>query len=347
MEKIIIDVGGLRSVSSVYFSTRKSLDNFNLAWRSGHQPSVVWDLRQIKAGKINVAAVAFLLALAHRVRQFTGRKQNVVIEWHPNLFTFLSDINFFSVSDSYDLFHWPFEIGGFESGKTNPNTKIISYDQLENVPTMDDIDGISHWKRIHRENYRSDIINSCEALFSVNDVNSPTKLPLIMSRTCAELVTNSLLWGDATPFIGLQRTKNRIFISVSDVGKGLRQSLSQKKVLDKAGNFDPNLASIALACIMNQNDFGLKRAISTVTELGGNISISSGNSEISWGRELWASYLHIVDSSGIIPALSLIKNSEIMEGSVSLEQREYGYFRLWPTSIRGTRVSFSIPIERY
>ncbi|RZQ86772.1 hypothetical protein [Vibrio vulnificus] len=343
MGNITIRVGGMQSVSSVYFSSRKSLDEFNYEWALGHQPSVTWDLSQLKPGKVNVAAVAFLLALAHRVRVFTGQRQKTVIEWHPNLFSFLFDINFFSVSDSYDLFDWPFEIGGFEGGKTNPNTKVLAFSQLERVPDMNDFEGIAKWKRVHRENYRSNIIHSCEALFSVNENSNPKNLPLIMSRNCAELVTNSLLWGDATPFIGLQRTRSNIFISVSDIGRGLRGSLMQKQLVTKQNNDD--LYAIALACTINKNDFGLKRAISTVVELGGNISISSGKCEISWGAELWNSFLCDIDNDGFEYAVQQLTSNSDNTIEMSHDKRVSGFRREWPSSIRGTRVSFSIPLE--
>lgn len=334
----------MQSVSSVYFSSRKSLDEFNQAWAHGHQPSITWDLRQLKPGRVNVASVSFLLALAHRIRLFTGRSQKVVIEWHPNLFSFLFDINFFSVADNYDLFDWPFEIGGFEGGKTNPNTKVLAFSQLEKVPDINSFEEVADWKRVHREKYRANIIHSCEALFSINENSTPKNLPLIMSRNCAELVTNSLLWGDATPFIGLQRTRNKIFISVSDIGRGLRNSLIQKGLLSRQNTDE--LYAIALACTINKNDFGLKRAISTVIDLGGNISISSGNCEINWGIELWREFLADVDTTGVEHAvLQLTSSSENATDTSSYDRKRNGFHRTWPSSIRGTRVSFSIPLE--
>ncbi len=341
MENITIRVGTMQSVSSVYFSSRKNLDEFNQAWAQGHQPNVTWDLRELKPGRVNVASVALLLALAQRIRLFTGRSQKVAIEWHPNLFGFLFDINFFSVSDSYDLFDWPFDIGGFEGGKTNPNTKILAFSQLEQVPDIKNFEGIADWKRIHREKYRANIIHSCEALFSINGSSTSKNLPLIMSRNCAELVINSLLWGDATPFIGLQRTRNKIFISVSDIGRGLRNSLIQKGRLPIKGSDD--LYATVLACIINKNDFGLKRAIGTVIDLGGNISISSGNCEINWGAELWREFLANVDNIGFEHAvLQLASNPK---NSTDDSSKMNGFRRTWPSSIRGTRISFSIPLE--
>ncbi|EGQ8671036.1 hypothetical protein ACPF3S_001333 [Vibrio cholerae] len=343
MGNITIRVGAMQSVASVYFSSRKSLDEFNSEWALGHQPSVTWDLSQLKPGRVNVAAVAFLLALAHRIRVFTGQRQKTVIEWHPNLFSFLFDINFFTVSDNYDLFEWPFEIGGFEGGKTNPNTKVLAFSQLETVPDIRDFEGIAKWKKVHRENYRSNIIHSCEALFSVNENANPKNLPLIMSRNCAELVTNSLLWGDATPFIGLQRTRSNIFISVSDIGRGLRGSLIQKQLVTKQSCDD--LYSIALACTINKNDFGLKRAIGTVVELGGNISISSGKCEINWGAELWRHFLTDIDNDGFEYAVQQLAIRSDDTTEASYDKKINGFRRAWPSSIRGTRVSFSIPLE--
>jgi len=349
MENILIDVGTLQSTSSVFYSTNTGLVEFTEKWSKGHQPSITWDLRNLRVGKVNVAAASFLLAIAHRVRSFTGRKQDILIEWHPKQFTFLYDINFFDLADDYDLFDWPFDIGGYDSGIINPNTKILAYDKLIETPDLNNIQEISEWKQLHREEYRSNIINRCEALFALKDNHRKRSLPLIMSRTCAELVTNSLLWGDSTSFVGLQRTTSRIYISVSDIGKGFKYSLSNKGILKKLNSsvdIESDLVSIIIGCVINENDFGLKRAISTVIELGGNITLSSSKGEVHFGANMWERFIFDIQNCDMEIAINNMISDFFINGKLAIEDREAGYLRSFTSSIRGTRISFTIPLSK-
>jgi len=344
-----INVGALRSPSAFYFSTRRGLEEFNNGWRNGLQPSVCWDVRQLSIGKVNVGAVAFFLSVAHRVRAFTGRKQKILIDWHPKQFSLLSDIGFFDLADEHDLFDWPFDIGGFDTGKINPNTKILSFEKLYDSPDFSDNNAISEWKQAHREQYRSKIVNKCESLFFASNSSLNRNLPLVMSRTCAELVTNSLLWGDSTSFISLQRTRTKIFINVCDIGRGFKFSLNQKKAfdgLDLPDGLNNDLAAIGLGCVINENDFGLKRAISTVLELNGDITISSCNGEVHWAKPIWADFLSDISNYDIRNALMNL-SKQVMPFNVQ-NKSEYninGFVRDLPSSIRGTRISFHIPLD--
>lgn len=345
METLRISSGKLSSIPSVYQATVHELSEFNNAWRRGDLPTIEWDLTEIRTGHINVAAASFFLAIAHRIRQFTGKRQPVRIEWHPKIFSFLEDINFFKVANEYDLFEWPFEIGGYEDGVINPNTKILAYEKLSQRPDQNSKDDLSKWKKKHREYYRTNIIDKCEALFSSDDdFGRNSNYPLIISRTCAEIAVNSLLWGESAAFLGLQRTRNMIFISVSDVGLGFRSSFAQKNEHTsflKDSTIDLDIASLALGSVINENDFGLKRAISTIIELNGNISLSSGKGEIQWGNDLWKDYLYQIDNHGLYKAINTLPKP-IFKSSRELKQT--GYSRSWKDSIRGSRISFSIPL---
>ncbi len=346
---IQIDVGSLRSPTGVYFSTRKGLEAFNQEWYRGHQPSVCWNLQQLSAGKINVAAAAFFLALANRMRSVSGRRQKILLEWHPKQFTFLSDIGFFDTAEKYDLFEWPYEIGGFESGIINPNTRIMSFDKLLETPNYNNIEEVAYWKKIHREKYRANIINKCEPLFTSTDFsNNMRKLPLILSRTCAELVTNSLLWGNSSAFVGFQRTRSHIFISINDIGKGFRYSLHIKNVLSNYKDYidiDSDIHAIAIGCMLNENELGLKRAISTILDLNGDITISSNTGEAHWGKELWQSFKNNFEAENTSEAIVQLTNSELNSKPDDMKQAyKHGFTRKWPSSVRGTRIAFSIPV---
>lgn len=345
MELLKISAGRLNSIPAVYQATVHKLSEFNDAWRKGNLPSIEWDLTEIRTGQINVAAASFFLAIAHRIRQYTGRSQSVRVEWHPKTFSFLEDINFFRVADEYDLFDWPYEIGGYEDGLINPNTKILAYEKLSERPNLENRSDLSNWKKVHREYYRKNIIDKCEALFTSSDeFGRNSNYPLVISRTCAEIAVNSLLWGESAAFIGLQRTRNMIFISVCDIGLGFKSSFIKKNEhvsFLKETELDPDIVSLALGAVVNQNDFGIKRAISTIIELGGNISLSSGKGEIHWGRELWTRYLNGTENHGVYQGINELPKPVF---KTDRDLKYNGYCRKWKDSIRGTRISFSIPL---
>lgn len=344
-QEIYINIGGLEGIASVYKNSSKGLHEFNVRWKRGEQSLICWDIRSLRNKEMSISAISFFLAIAHRVRQFTGCPQPVLIDWNPNVLDFLADVGFFKIANSYDLFEWPYEIGGHDIGKTNPNTKLLSYNQLSQAPEISDAHQLSEWKRIHRENYREDIIHKCESLFTQKDQKIfGVNLALAMSRTCAEIAINSLLWGQSAAFLGIQRSGKRITISISDIGIGLESSLVSKGVyLNLLDNDNSDITSIALCSVINENSFGLKRAVSTVIHLGGSISIASNSGEILWRESLWKEFVECFDAKGAENAL-LILPKPIHKAEYS--DKEKGYIRKWNNSIRGTRVSFSIPINQ-
>jgi len=343
-QEIYISIGGLESVASVYKHTSKGLQEFNDRWRNGEKPIIRWDFRSLKHKGISISALAFFIAIAHRVRHFIGYSQPVFIDWNPRILSFLYDIDFFKVANSHDLFEWPYEIGGFDTGKINPNTKLLSYNQLSELPNIKDNIQLSNWKRLHRESYRHDIINKCESLFIQKDEHTlGPNLALVMSRTCAEIAINSLLWGQSAAFLGIQRSNRRITISISDIGVGLKSSLISKNLyINSLNNEQSDIIAIALCSVINENDFGLKRAISTVINLGGSISIASNSGEILWCNSLWSEVVNCFDGNNAESLISQLPKSIYKAMPID---REKGYVRKWSNSIRGTRISFSIPIN--
>jgi len=342
--EIVINIGGLEGIPSVYKCTSKGLQEFNESWKSGELSSICWDLRSLKNKKLNMTAISFFLAIANRVRQFVGCAQKVLINWNPQVLGFLVEIGFFEVANLYDLFEWPYEIGGYEVGRINPNTKLLSYDSLSLLPDVEDTHQLSDWKKIHRENYRKDIISKCEALFMQKDEKRfGTSLALVMSRTCAEISINSLLWGHSAAFLGLQRSRKNITISISDIGVGFKSSLLSRSLHESLLNdTNSDINSVIIGSVLNENDFGLKRAIATVIEFGGSISIASNSGEILWGETLWKNFIECFNDKGIEFAISTLPTPIY---KAEYKDKKNGYIRKWKDSIRGARVSFNIPIN--
>lgn len=346
---ITINVGDLSGISSVFGRTKEGLAQFNQLWKQGQVPVVTWDLRELRTGKINVGATSFFLALAQRVRSYSNHPLPILIDWHPKKLGFLFDIGFFEIAYKYDLFKWPYAIGGFEGGTTNPNTLLTAFDELSPSPNFEHAELISNWKREHREAYRGYLIELCESLFKKSDRENfgfSNELPLIISRTCSELVTNSLLWGGNTAFVGLQRTSKGILISVSDIGIGMRLSLYRKDIKREliSESKYADLNAMLICSTINEKDFGLKRAISSVVDIGGNITIISNSSEIRWSQYNWQRFNNEIRDSGINNAVMNFNMSNT--GNASFSGIKDGYSKKWDSPIRGTRITFYIPTMR-
>jgi len=63
--KILINVGSLDSLASVYSNVSSGLNEFNQAWKKGQgaDAEVTWDLRDIRNGGISIDAIAFFWRL--------------------------------------------------------------------------------------------------------------------------------------------------------------------------------------------------------------------------------------------------------------------------------------------
>lgn len=339
MEFYKINVGTLQGMGSVYMAISPSLQKFNQLWISGKRPEIEWDMTSVRPGKINVSALAFFLAVADRVSKFTGKPHRVIIDWNPTVFEFLDNIGFFDVADRFKLFEWDYPLGGYDPGNQNPSNRIIGYQKIAEIPDITNKVEVSKWKKIHREAYRDNIVRQCIPLFEGAGLSEG--LPLLISRSSSEIATNSLLWGRSAAFLGMQRTKNIIFISISDVGIGCKKSLEEKNNSDGSINLN-DLSSLVLASFINEEEYGLRRVISSIMDLNGSISLSSGGGEICWRPKIWKDCLDTFNSFGLIKAISQVNNLANLN---DVQSKNNGYARNWNTAIRGTRISFSIPLK--
>lgn len=338
-KKVIINVGNMSSMSSIYYNISQYLEPFNNFWKEGVVPDVEWNLMDLQEGKINISAIVFFLSIAKRMRSFTNNPHKFHIDWRPNILGFLSDINFFTVADSYNIFQWPETIGGYPSEKINPNTVLASFDAIMPIPDYSDKACLDLWKRHHRESYRQVIIKLCNSLFLEKD-NINTELQLLLSRVCSEIVTNSLLWGKETAFVGLQRSSKLISISISDLGIGIKNSLILKQ--QNSAYTTNDLNSILVASTINQFDFGLKRAINGVIKIGGDISINSNSTEVLWCKDNWNTFLSNIEKYTLFAAL---KNFPPPVEKTTPSDKQNGFSRVWHSAIRGTRINFTIPLQ--
>lgn len=350
MPSLEINVGPLNGVTSFCLHTAGGLRKFNDLYRRGSDTSVSWDLRNVETGHLSMAGLTAFLATAYRLRAFVKTRPPVLVTWNPQVFGFLDDISFFRISNTLGIFEWPEQIvGGYDSGKTNPNTQLLvfPFDQVA-VPRPQDADQCKAWKARVRPEINGDILLRCGHIFkSSRTVDIAYEVIEQIAMTCTELILNCLLWGRAPAFVGLQRTSPGITVAVCDSGSGFRNTLALTQARPLTNPPIDHLQAVVLGSLINVNEYGLRRAIHSVLSEEGWVAISSFDAEIVWRPRLW----------------SRVKDEDIWTGSsfdvqrvmplvpaparkISREQRDEGFVRKLDLGLRGTRIAFEIPIKQ-
>lgn len=349
-QKIEIDVAGLRSVEALVERAGKRLKQYSELFRRGASPEVVWDLRGCLSKRMNMATVTAFLAIADRLREFSGEPQKARVQYDPKIFQFWDDIDFISLVHDLDLFEWePSDVlGGYLRGGTNPDTKIFAFSITnEAPPRQEEAEWIS-WKDRIRDTLRERMLLMCGPLFREKRGAKPfpRDLPTVVANTCAELVLNASLWGPSDSFVGLQRTASRITAAVCDTGKGVLGSLAEKSQQKRSNILLPrtDTEAIVMASLINRQDFGLRRAISSVLSRNGWVMLSSAAGLLKWQRASWRRALEIFENhpQRVPPLDDIFANPTNTPVSADTAT---GYHREFSCGLRGVRVSFEIPIE--
>lgn len=348
--KLPINVGPLNGLGSFCLYTARALKEFSDLYMEGEHPEVEWDLRHVEPTHMSMAGLTAFLATAHRLRQFTGNAQLARVIWNPEVFAFWDDISLFQISQQYDLLKWPEGIiGGYSPGQTNPNTELLAVPYV-NVPDRDvDLEYWKAWKDSVRQKFKDDLLLRCGRLFHQNHRRSefPQELRDNIAVACAELVVNSLLWGRSTAFVGLQRSGKGITVAVCDSGVGFITSMQEQSKLRSLRSKD-HAEALAIGAVINRREYGLRRVINTVIKNGGWVIMSSFDAEIHWKDSFWEKAKM---GAGRVEDTSLNRNGLMnamgspLRGKPTFDDRENGYCRVWDYGLRGTRITFEIPLS--
>jgi hypothetical protein len=331
-----INVGPLTGLASLSRHAARPLRRFSQLFVEGLAPEVQWDLTNVEPRRMSMAGLTAFLALAHRVRQFTGKPSLARIRWDPGVFAFWKDISLLKIVQRHDLLEWvPHNIlGGYESGKTNPNTQILCIPhQPHDLPFSGEL---NVWKDVQRQSFKENLELWCGHLFRPKRdvVAFERRLGDQVALTTAELVVNSLLWGRAPAFVGLQRTSHGITVSVCDCGFGLLKTLGDKGNWPEGCPVRTNLDAVVAASLMNVRQWGLRRAIDIVTENSGWVIVASFDSHVRWHSRSW----QIAKSRLVMRHERL---ASIREVTPFLPDADHN---VDPIGLRGVRITFEIPI---
>jgi hypothetical protein len=338
-----INVGPLTSFNSLNLYLSPGLDKLRTDYTKGKQTIPVWDLRNIYPKKVAISALVAFLSISKKIRDFIGQPIEVISLWQPEFQGFLSDIGFVQISQELDLFDWKGMLGGFPSGKTNPHTKIFYY---SNLPLdFDDHDKIVLWKDKKRQEIKHSMLIRLNTVFDSKMLNErwSKNLESVLTITAAELIVNSLLHGRDTAFVGVQRSPKRITTTICDAGFGFPRSMRQNHEWLKEKKLLKHNEALLIASLLSKNKIGLYRAVDDVILTGGYVIISSFDSEIRWERKMWEKAKDALEDKG----LSKVKLQDIgdpIEGYVDTGRIYQGYYKMYPTFLVGSRITFEIPL---
>lgn len=342
-DKIIINVGPLNSFASLNFHVSEGLREFSENYSKGKQSQIVWNLNKLEQFNINMSTLTAFLSIAYRLRKFSNHPQRIVMDWKPPVLAFLSDVHFFNIAKRLDIFMWDKRLmGGFKTGETNPNSGIFFYSSDDYVE-KNKLDAWKEWKDDLRQDIQHFVGSTCE-----NIINPPrqaysfsSKLTNALSNTTTELALNSIMHGRETAFIGAQRTSNRITVSVCDCGVGFKNSLAKNKNIKQL--ITSHLHAIAIGSIINKREYGLLEAINSVLDYDGWVVISSYDGEICFKPPLWE-----ILKNNPIEKIAESKIPELLGREVkkiSYNDKQIGYWRNLHKILRGTRITFEIPVQ--
>ena len=349
---LIINPGPLSTFNSVSAFVANDFQKIRMFHARGIIPKIGWRLSTVQQGTVRIAGITAFISIARFLRRYSGQRMPISMEWNAKLLGFLHDIGLFDLDKKYDLFDWGGTDGGYIAGFTNPDTKIIDYIDVPDFLDPRDFIAIEAWKKDKREDIKRNLKVRTEGIFYSpyqNDRNVQYLKSLMESNT-AELIANSLLHAREVCFVGLQRTRYRITIAVSDTGKGFpRTLLNNYPILSDRLKTDDHLMGILIASFIKLEklgEIGLYRTINEIIEVGGWVVINSYNAEIRWERELWnkvKNWFLFGRLEKTLPDLSIL--GEIETKSVDKTKILKGYAKKFPSSIPGTRITFEIPIN--
>jgi hypothetical protein len=345
MEKQIINVGSLTSISNLNYNLTEELKILRDSYLSGNGNIPVWNLTNLTPKKVSFAALTAFLSISKTLRDFIGRPIEIEVLWHPEFQGFLADIEFIKISEEFDLYDWKGMLGGYKTNTTSPNTRIFYFSDLPDFK-YNDISKIANWKDSKREEFKRSISFKLKPIFDNNYfVNQWNKeLEAVFTTTISELVVNSLVHGRSIVFVGVQRTRKGITTCVCDSGIGFLNSLKRYKPEISESLSNSSLKSILYSSFHSRNKIGLYRAISDVIDSDGYINISSFDAEIQWKKDLWT-YIDDFESLQKILDLEIPKTEYFIDGFIDSNRLNKGYFKKYNHFLMGSRITFEIPFD--
>lgn len=347
---LVIDVGSLRGMASLHRAVVGPLQQFSRMYLAGIPPRVSWDLRGVVPGKMSMSAIAALVAVADRLRVYTEEEPEARLPFDRQVLDFWRQIDLFDIVDEWGLFSLPDAVRRDHAiGMINPSTKLYG---LPAPPAKPVSQPIIQWKESQREALTNDFLRRFKLIFEPLGSSNQRlwRLRHHVAMAAAELVVNAWLWGHSSAIVGVQRsTDARISVAVCDSGRGLIESLREQTAKPIVTAILDHLDAIMIASLINWKVFGLRKAITQVTDAGGWVSISSFDAEVVWRQELWREVQSLFPARGNAEDGKHVEMEALrqaigppVDDRATDAHRHRGFSRRFPSGLRGVRISFEL-----
>lgn len=354
MKDFIIKVGPLNSLNSLYSFLGPAMQEIRNRFVHGNFTEIKFDLRNLVYQKINISALTAFISTSRKIREATGKPIELLFNWEPQIFAFLTDIGFFSISKVLDIFYWDLRIvGGFKSGVTNPNTKILYFSDKSAMDATDNLsfEDLVSYKSALKQKIMPNFVLRCSEIMS--DFH-PTLINTV-TNSAIELIVNALVHGQDVAVVGLQRSSKRITVSVSDGGIGFRRSIIKTFGQNYIGI--NHSQALLIGSLIQKKEHGLRLAIEEVLNFDnvyipqdlwineGWVVLSSYDCELRWQKANWMFAKKEFDSLASVselPATEKILGNPIVK--IESQDVASGYWKMHNVSLVGTRVTFEIPL---
>lgn len=352
-DELIINVGTLTSWNSLYRNIAPKLDYLREKLHQGDKPSILWDFTYIQSGKVNMAAITAFLSIANSIRKNYSQPSKLIMNWDPYMLRFLSDINFFKIAKELDILEWhPNLIGGMITKITNPNSKILFFNDIPNKEELfKDKTKLNDWKETKREDLIIDgLYRRIDSLFVYEDFYENWKQHLIdlLTMAVSELIVNSLLHGQDTAFVGFQKSPRGITVCVCDSGVGFLNSMKRNQSWVNEVKMNKDIDALLNASLMTQDEIGLRKAIDDIIDSDGYIILSSVDCELRWGKSNWQEAnqrFNFEKFKTELQTATQVLGNEIDKNATLSEQRK-GFYKNFSSRLKGTRITFEIPSNK-
>lgn len=350
MEKKIVSVGPMTSINSLVYHLSSQFIEIRNDYVHGRRPIFSFDFSDMRGRSISLPALASLLSVGKKLKDFVGYPIPVEMKWDPQVIAILTDSHFITIAKKLNIFSFPIEFEGtirFNNEFLNPNSRLLYFGDIKPIFDIPP-EHIGIEKAIHKQKIISNLRIRCANIFKGFD----DSLENTLYNTLLELIVNSLMHAQEFAFVALQRTSKSISISVSDAGIGFRRSLYQTF---KIPNFKEmsDAEAIFIGSLIQKDIHGLRLAIEEVLNFDtealddtneGWVTISSYDAEIRWQKKNWRKAISYFDQLNIKTEKPNLRKvfGDPLEKFVERQIIEEGYYRTYNHFLIGTRISFEI-----
>lgn len=356
--RYVIAAGPLNSLASLTFFLSEPLHHLSQLYAEGKVVEPYFDLSEVEPRRQSMAALTAFLSIAERLSKYIGYPVPVLFNWNPAVLGFWHDIKFLSIARDNGCMAFPEElVGGYTTGSTNPNTRMIRYElnPADPQPSRNQVVPLRAWKDRNRLRLSNDLSFICQHVFNPPHSRARIDVQLVntVSANAAELALNALMHGNAAAYVGLQRSPSAITVAVCDCGDGFPRSLSRHPLYSTGvmNKIPSDTQALLMGSLMNKSEMGLRRAISEITQSqdieAGSVIMSSYAGEIQWREELWthalASFDELLTDPSELDVVGLL--GEAISGTPTHSTKHQGFHRTWKLGLRGTRVAFELKLR--